>query len=245
MVEYKHTVFWYLEILKDMNISQRSKELPEQLQPYERCLREGPAVLNDAELLAVILRTGSVGENSVSLSARILGMGSLSEVTALSVPQLRKIKGIGKVKAVQIQCLGELCKRMAKSRKERPLAFSSPEVIADYYMEELCREEKEKVVLVLLNNKNHFIHDTVLSVGTVNTSLLSPREIFLEALRYKAVNLILLHNHPSGDPSPSSQDVAMTRQIVRAGELLSIFLVDHIIIGDHTYISLKERGYMK
>lgn len=240
-----HTVFWYLEILKDMMTSQRSKELPKQLQPYERCLREGPSVLNDAELLAVILRTGSVGENSVSLASRILGMGGLHEVTGLSVPQLQRIKGIGRVKAVQIQCIGELCKRMARSRREPSLVFSSPDQIADYYMEELCHEDKEKVILVLLNNKSHFLHDLVLSVGTVNCSLLSPREIFLEALRYEAVNLILIHNHPSGDPSPSAQDIAMTRQIARAGELLSIFLMDHIIIGDHTYISLKERGFVK
>ena len=112
-------------------------------------------------------------------------------------------------------------------------------------MEELCREDRERVFLILLNNKSFCIRDIVLSVGTVNCSLISPREIFLEAFRYGAVKLVLLHNHPSGDPEPSPEDIAVTRQIAKAGELLSVLLVDHIIIGDHTYISLKERGIIK
>lgn len=246
VVKYTHTVFWYLEMLENRMIQQqRSKELPASLRPYERCLKEGPSVLNDAELLAVILRTGTVGENSVALASRLLGMGNLSQITALSIPQLQRIRGIGRVKAVQIQCIGELCKRMARCRRGEQTAFSSPDRIASYYMEELCREEKEKVILILLNNKSHFLHDIVLSVGTVNCSLISPREIFLEAFRYGAVNIALVHNHPSGDPEPSPQDIAVTRQIARAGELLSVLLVDHIIIGDHTYLSLKERGIIK
>ncbi len=222
-----------------------SKELPKSLQPYERCLADGPEVLNDAELLAVILRTGSVGENSVSLASRLLGTGGLAELTAMSIVQLQKIRGIGKVKAVQIKCIGELCRRMARSVRVVLPELSSPNLIAEYYMEELCRESREKTILLLLNNKSHLLHDMVLSVGTVNCSLLSPREVFLEAFRYAAVNIALVHNHPSGDPTPSSQDIAITRQIARAGELLHVFLVDHIIIGDHTYISLKERGYIK
>ncbi len=228
-----------------MMTQQRSKELPKSLQPYERCLENGPSVLNDAELLAVILRTGSVGENSIALATRLLGMGGLAELTALSIVQLQKIRGIGKVKAVQIKCIGELCKRMARARSEIKPVFSSPDRIAEYYMEELCRESREKTILLLLNNKSHLLHDIVLSVGTINSSLLSPREVFLEAFRYEAVNIALVHNHPSGDPTPSMQDIAITRQIAKAGELLNVFLVDHIIIGDHTYISLKERGYIK
>lgn len=228
-----------------MITQQCSKELPKSLQPYERCLADGPSVLNDAELLAVILRTGSVGENSIALASRLLGMGGLAELTSMSIVQLQKIRGIGRVKAVQIKCIGELCKRMARARSSVQQVFSSPDRIAEYYMEELCREDREKTILLLLNNKSHLLHDTVLTVGTVNCSLLSPREVFLEAFRYEAVNIALIHNHPSGDPTPSMQDIAVTRQIARAGELLNIFLVDHIIIGDHTYISLKERGYIK
>ena len=219
--------------------------MPDSLRPYERCLQGGPSVLNDAELLAVILRTGTVGENSVALASRLLAMGGLSALTEMSHVQLRKIRGIGKVKAVQIQCIGELCKRLARSRREGRLLFDCPEAIASYYMEELCREDRERLFLILLNNKSFCIRDIVLSVGTVNCSLISPREIFLEAFRYGAVKLVLLHNHPSGDPEPSPEDIAVTRQIAKAGELLSVLLVDHIIIGDHTYISLKERGIIK
>ncbi|MBQ8638127.1 MAG: DNA repair protein RadC [Lachnospiraceae bacterium] len=228
-----------------MNQQKRSNELPDSLRPYERCLKEGPSVLNDAELLAVILRTGTVGENSVALASRLLGLGDLSRLTSQSIPQLRKIRGIGKVKAVQIQCIGELCKRMARCRNPEFQDLSAPELLASFYMEQLCHEDKEKVILVLLNNKSQLLREIVLSVGTVNCSLISPREIFLEAFRYEAVNIALVHNHPSGDPTPSPQDVAVTRQVARAGELFSVLLVDHIIIGDHTYISLKEKGIIK
>lgn len=221
-----------------------SKNLPAELQPYERCLKEGPCVLNNAELLAVILRTGSAGENSVSLAARLLAAGGLAQVVSMTVPQLTCVKGIGPVKAIQLQCIGELGKRLAAAHMDCIL-LKSPDCIARRYMDRLRYERQEHVYLLLLDNKGALIRELLLTKGTVNSSLLSSREVFVEALRYQAVNIILLHNHPSGDPTPSSEDIAITRKIGKAGELTDIPLLDHIIIGDTDYISLKERGYIQ
>lgn len=220
-----------------------SKHLPKDLRPYERCIQEGPQALNNAELLAVILRTGSVGENSLELSSRLLSMGSLTELVSMTVSQLTEIKGIGKVKAIQLQCIGELGRRISLTR-QRGVLFTSPQLVSDYYMARLKDETQEQVILVLLNSKGALIKDLLLTKGTVNQTMLSPREVFIEALRYQAVKLILIHNHPSGDPTPSQEDISATIQIQRAGELTAIPLIDHIIIGDGRYISLKERGYI-
>ena len=122
--------------------------------------------------------------------------------------------------------------------------LDSPQAVGNYYMNRLKDERQEQVLLVFLNNKGALISDLVLTKGTVNQTILSPREVFIEAFRYQAVKIILIHNHPSGDPTPSAEDVAVTRQIQKAGELTAIPLLDHIIIGDGRFISLKERGYI-
>ena len=221
-----------------------SRELPGALRPYERCEQAGPQVLNDAELLAVILRTGSVGENSIALAARLLELGSLDDLTSMSVRQLKKIRGIGSVKAVQILCIGELARRIAgRKRRELPV-LNSPGRIAELYMEELCREKREKVLLLLLNSRLCLLKEHVLSIGTVNCSLVSPREVFLEALREEASAVCILHNHPGGDPTPSEEDILVTRTLAKTGSLLQIPLADHIVIGDHCYVSLKELGIL-
>ena len=155
---------------------------------------------------------------------------------------LMRVRGIGKVKAIQILCLSELAKRMARASALQELDFSSPRTIAQYYMEDMRHREKEVLKLLLLNTRARLIGESEVSVGTVNMALISPRELFLEALRRNAVSIILLHNHPSGDPEPSQEDIRITGRIYEAGVLIGIELLDHIIIGDNRFVSLKERG---
>ena len=208
--------------------------------PYEKCERFGAENLTDAELLAVLLRTGTQGENSLQLAHRLIrsersGRGILN-IHRWTFEQLMRIKGIGRVKAVQILCLSELAKRMARSSATEGLDFSNPQTVA----RGIPRLGYGR--LLLLNTKAKLIGECVISVGTVDAALVSPRELFIEALKRNASAIILLHNHPSGDPSPSREDVRITRRIYEAGALLGISLLDHIIIGDNCFISLKEQG---
>ena len=217
--------------------------------PYERFERMGPQALTDAELVAIILRTGTVGEDALALAHRVLalGMGTREGILALnSVPleELMQIKGIGKVKAIRLKCVAEICARMQMRHYKETVSFADPASVAAYYMERLRHLETEHIYLILTDTKNRFIKEILLSQGTVNMSLLSVREIFIEALRYQAVHILLLHNHPSGDTSPSRKDIEITQQILNASRLLNIPLLDHIIIGDNTFTSLKEKGYL-
>lgn len=222
------------------------RELSETDRPYEKCIAHGTQALSDAELLAVILRSGVRGASCVDLAREILalqtGEDGLHGMLRLSLPQLMQIKGVGKVKAVQIRAIAELSKRIAMQSRRKKLVFDNPMTIADYYMEELRHEQKEKLLCVMLDTKNHFLGDTVLTVGTVNSSLVSIRELFLEALKFHAVHIILLHNHPSGDPRPSKEDILVTKKIHQAGELIGVTLLDHIIIGDNCYEALFRNG---
>lgn len=233
-----------------MNHSTKTiKELPEQDKPYEKCQALGAGALTDAELLAVLIRTGTEGSSSIELAHEVLrlndGVENLQNLYRTNLQQLMQIKGIGRVKAIQLICLCELAKRLARGERKEKLTFIYPKTIADYYMEEMRHLEQEELRCVFLNTKCHLICDKVVTRGTVNMSLISPREIFAEALKCGAVNVVLLHNHPSGDPSPSYGDISVTRQVAQAGELLGIALYDHIIIGDQCYYSLKERGYIQ
>ena len=216
--------------------------------PYERFESMGPQALTDAELIAIILRTGTVGEDALALAHKVLSLtsGTKQGILALnSIPleELMQIKGIGKVKAIRLKCVAEICARM-QMRHYDAVSFSNPSSIAAYYMERLRHLETEHVYLILTDTKNRFIKEILLSKGSVNMSILPVREIFIEALRYQAVNILLLHNHPSGDATPSMQDIDVTGQILEASRLLNIPLLDHIIIGDNRYTSLKEKGYL-
>lgn len=219
--------------------------------PYERCLAYGAKSLTDTQLLGAVLRVGTMGMDSTKLAEAVFelthktGQGDdLLGLTNLSIEELTGIKGVGKVKAVQIQCICELSRRMAKQTALKKLKFSDSESIAMYYMEDLRHLTQEHLMLVMLDNKCNLIKDMVLTIGTINASLISPREIFQQALRYSAVYIVLLHNHPSGDATPSSNDIMVTKNIYSAGELVGIHLLDHIIIGDNDYISLKEKEYI-
>ena len=223
------------------------KNLYREERPYEKCLACGPGALSDPELLAVILRTGTEGENVCQLAARILSLPDyegLEGLCRIPLERLTKLKGIGKVKAVQLKCLAELAARMAKASAGEKLCFDTPATIAAYFMEELRHKEQEHLIALFLNTRNKLLREKLMFKGTVNASIISPREIFLEALEVHAVQLVLVHNHPSGDPSPSLEDIRVTKRISKGGELLGIQLLDHVIIGDRCYSSLRERGIL-
>lgn len=227
------------------------KELPPAQRPYEKCLREGTGALSDSELLAVILKNGTRGSSSIDLANEILAITEASPYPGLlglmhlTLKELMKINGVGQVKAIQLKCIGELSKRIASSAARLNLCFGRPETIAQYYMEQLRHEEQEQIICMMLDCSMHLLGEKLLTKGTVNAALITPREVFLEALRFGAVNLILIHNHPSGNPTPSDEDILITERIYRTGELIGIHLADHIIIGDHRYISFKEQGILK
>ncbi len=218
--------------------------------PYERFLSYGAGSLTNAELLAVILRTGTANVSATALAREILESHDpentgLSVLYDLTMNDLLKIRGIGQVKAVKLLCLAELSKRLSMEKASKKLCFTSPEAVAGYYMEVLRHEKQERALLLLLDNKMALIREVTLTIGTVNSTLLSPRDIFMRALREGAVNIILLHNHPSGDPTPSRMDIEMTNQILLAGNLLEIRLADHLVIGDNCFVSMRESGYLE
>ncbi len=217
--------------------------------PYERFLKYGAESLTDAELLAIILRTGTKEKNALELAGDILHLqgnmqGKLIGLHQLSLAELKSIPGIGEVKAIKVKALGELAVRMARQSLKERAQFDSPDTLAAYYMERMRHYTTECVLLVMLDNKGHMLGEHIISKGTVNASLISPREIFIKALKYDASSIILIHNHPSGDPSPSGPDRQITKQVYECGKLMNIPLIDHIIIGDHTYSSFKELGLL-
>jgi DNA repair protein RadC len=222
------------------------KELPVSERPYEKCERTGVGSLSDAELLAVILRTGSKSQRVIDLAVNILNYSTaypgLKGLNYLTLQEFTKIKGVGRVKAIELQCLTEITRRMSKQLQEDSLKLVTPQGVADYYMQDMRHLTREIVKLLMLDSKNRLIKDLTVSEGTVNTSLMPTREIYVNAIKYEAVNIIILHNHPSGDPTPSAEDIRVTKKLWEAGNLIGILLMDHIIIGDNRYISLKEQG---
>lgn len=218
--------------------------------PYEKFEKYGAQSLTNAELLAIIIRTGTRESNSTELGQKILNLGNhcgqangLLALQHLSLAELMTVKGIGKVKAIRLKCVTEFSKRIAMENFKTGIRFDMPSTVANYYMEQVRHLEVEQVILIMTDGKNQFLKDCILSSGTVNMSLISPREIFMTALKTQAVHIILVHNHPSGDPTPSKDDIEITKKIHEASLIMNIPLVDHIIIGDNTYMSLKELRY--
>ena len=216
--------------------------------PYERFLRFGPENLTEAELLAIIIRTGTKENSALQLAEQVLKLTSYPKEGLLglynvTLDDLKSVKGIGQVKAVKLKCLAELSKRMSAATASQGLCFCSSGQTAGYFMEKLRHLTTECVVLVCLDAKGQMIAERRLSQGSVRMALISPREIFLEALRYRAVNILLVHNHPSGDPTPSGADADLTRSLRELGEKMDIPLLDHIVIGDNRYFSFKENAW--
>ena len=248
---YENVFFRIIEsYIRIMNQNKTMKDMIADERPYEKCERFGAGSLTDIELLAVLLRTGTKGENSLELARKLLypdtGVQNKDEthLQNWTKEELMKVQGIGRVKAIQILCLCELSKRMAQLSAGKELDFSKPDTIADYYMEDMRHRRQEHMKLLMLNTRSKLIGESEISKGTINMSLVSPRELFVEALMKNAVYIILMHNHPSGDPSPSRADILVTRRVKEAGEILGIELLDHSIIGDNCYVSLALEGYL-
>jgi DNA repair protein RadC len=219
------------------------KELPSSERPRERLLEYGVGALSTAELLAIILRTGTREENVILLSHRILArFGNLAGMVQASTTEMIAEHGLGPAKVAQLKAALELGRRMlVESPEERP-QIRSPADAANLVMTEMGLLEQEQLRVILLDTKNRVLATPTIYVGSLNTSLIRVGELFREAIRTNCASLIVLHNHPSGDPTPSPEDVAVTRQIVEAGKLLDVDVLDHLIIGRQRFVSLKERG---
>ncbi|MCM3630086.1 DNA repair protein RadC [Paenibacillus glycanilyticus] len=221
------------------------RNVPHEERPRERMMQYGAEALSHTELLAILLRTGTKRESAVHLAGKILKeCGSLRNLLDMSMSELTAIRGIGPAKAVQLRAGIELGRRIVRSGQGELVTVRKPQDAANYVMEELRYLKKEHFVCLFLNTKNHIIARETLSVGTLNASLVHPREVFRAAVKAGSASIICVHNHPSGDPMPSPEDIALTKRLVEAGELMGIEVLDHLVIGDGRFISLKEHGYM-
>lgn len=221
---------------------------PVEERPYEKASRRGIETLSDAELLSMVIRTGTRSQTALDVAYRVLrhdeeypGILGLCHMTP---DKLMEISGIGAAKAYELKAIAELSKRIATTKCRERISLNSPESIADLYMEELRHESREKLIAIFFDGRNKMIKDMLISQGTVNHSVASPREIYVEALKAGAVSLVLVHNHPSGDPTPSMEDMEISRIIKEAGCYIGIKLLDHIIIGDCCYISFQEQNLL-
>ncbi|MGQ0605249.1 MAG: RadC family protein [Anaerolineales bacterium] len=222
----------------------RIADLPSDDRPRERLIADGAGVLNNAELLAILLRVGRKGENAIRLAERMLDtVDGLPGLHRAAVVDLCLIKGIGKAKAAQLVAAIELGNRIAKSVPEERAIIRSPADAANLVMYELSGLTQEHLYVILVDTRNRVIGKPVeVYHGSLNTSLIRLGEVFRKAIQANAAGVIVVHNHPSGDPSPSPEDVAVTRALAEAGKLLDVELLDHLVIGHQRYVSLKERG---
>jgi len=219
------------------------KDLSSDERPRERLIEHGPKTLSNAELLAIILRQGSKKENVVELSTRLLRKYNLKSLSRLKITTLKKILGIGEAKACQIVACFELSRRLARFNKEKRIQINSAKDIAKLFIPEMSTLKQEHFVGIYLDSRKRIIKEETIFIGSLNTSVIHPREIFQVALSEGAAAIIVLHNHPSGDPEPSDEDIEITKQLHAAGKILGIELLDHVIIGDKKYYSLREKGY--
>lgn len=211
--------------------------------PRERLLNYGANALSTAELLAILLRIGSPGENVVALSTRLLKeFGGLAGLARAGAGDLAEVKGISTAKIAQLKAALELGRRLLVSSADARPQITSPTDAANLLMLEMSCLEQEHLNTLLLDTKNRVLKNHTVYIGNVNTSIIRVAELFREAIRENATALIVAHNHPSGDPTPSPEDVHVTRSIVEAGRMLGIEVLDHLIIGHHCFVSLKERG---
>lgn len=221
------------------------RELPEEMRPRERLWREGPGALTETELLAVILRTGSQEGSVLDLAAYLLGVfRGLPGIARAAFEELSAVKGVGPAKAAQLMAAVELGRRLGASAGFRP-KVTAPEDAARLVLAQMRHLDREEFRVILLDTKNQVLKVETVAVGGLNSSGVEPREVFKSAVRQSAAAVILVHNHPSGDPTPSREDVALTRRLLQAGELLGIEILDHLIIGDNKYVSLKAEQLLK
>ena len=234
-------------------MSIKMKELPLSERPYEKLQMYGPEKLSNAELLAIIIKTGTKTETSVEIAQKILKLkgeqNQLKFLQDVSIEECMQIKGIGKVKAIQIRAIGELTKRMARPINSNQIKITNSIDVANLMMEELRYEKREIAKVILLNAKNMVLKIVDIAFGGANFAMIEPKEVLSEAIKMNVPNIILIHNHPSGDATPSNQDYHLTDRIYDCCDLMGIKLLDHIVIGDGTFSSImtktKDRKYKK
>lgn len=226
----------------------KMKDLPELERPYEKLENYGAEVLSNAELLAIIIKSGTKEKTAVQIAQEILGMDEerrgISFLRDVSLEELQKKNGIGRVKAIQLKAVAELAQRAASPQVARHQKLSTPEDISNLFMNELRNLKQETMKTLLLTSKNQLIRSVTNSLGGIRFSYIEARDIFREPLKSGAAKIALVHNHPSGDPTPSQQDIKFTKEIYEMGEMFNIELVDHVIIGDGVFCSLKRMGMM-
>jgi DNA repair protein RadC len=232
------------------NLSSKIKDLPLHERPRERMEAFGPEALRDSELIAILLRTGLQGLSAVQIADELVRkFASLQNLAQASISQLIQVKGIGKDKAIALKSAFTLAQRMAREIRRESPALDCPERIADLLREENRFLEVEHFQIVMMNTKNRLIRVEPISKGTLDATLAHPRDVFRPAIMANAASIALVHNHPSGDPTPSEADIRITRDLIRAGKLLKIEILDHIILGTKTdtrhrdFVSLREMGY--
>jgi DNA repair protein RadC len=228
----------------------RIKDQPASERPRERLVERGPDALKLAELVAILIRTGLKGTNAVEIGEQLLQKhGSLQALARASVDDLRSVKGIGRDKAVTLVAAFTLARKMAEELRRESPVLDNPENVANLLREDNRTHDVEHFQVVLLNTRRKLIRVAQISDGTLDTILVHPREVFKSAIAANAAAVVLVHNHPSGDPTPSEADIKVTRDLIRAGQLLKIEVLDHVIIGRATnerpkdYVSLRELGY--
>ncbi len=216
------------------------RDLPSNERPREKLILYGAGCLSNAELLAILLRTGTKDESVLHIAEQVLAfykdMGLVAMMHA-SAAELAKVHGVGPTKAAAILAAVELGRRLSQKAAERVEIIHGPEDVAHFAMPRFRHEQKEHFA-------NHILAMTDVSVGSLTASVVHPREVFQTAVRYAAASMILLHNHPSGDPSPSREDIAVTQRLVKAGKIMDIPVLDHIILGDERFLSMKEKGLL-
>ena len=221
----------------------KMKELPMSERPYEKLEMYGASALSNAELIAIIIKSGTKNESSVSIAQKILALGNQKEnslrfLQELSLEELKKIKGIGKVKAIQLKAIGELTKRIARPITTNQVQINSPKEVAELLIKEMRYNKREIVKVILLNAKNKVIKIEDVCFGGTNSAILKPKDVLQEAIKLGVPKIILVHNHPSGDPTPSKSDFAFTERLLQASETMGIELLDHIVIGENRFESI-------
>lgn len=228
-----------------MNKPIRMKDLPLEERPRERLIRHGAERLANKELLAILLRTGTQQESALALAEKLLArFDSLRGLATASFEELVEVSGIGPAKATDILAAFELAKRLADSHMEFQGVVNSPQDAAQMVLRELSLEDKEHFMILMLNTKHRIIAKKVISIGHLHASLVHPREMFKEAIKRSSAAVILVHNHPSGDLTPSKDDLTTTERLKEVGEILGIEVLDHIIVGDNRYLSFREQGLL-
>jgi len=218
------------------------KDMPRGDRPRERLAHAGAGALSNAELLAIILRVGTGGENVLNLAQRLLNTHGLVGLARKSIAELSEEKGLGEAKIVQVKAAFELGRRLLLSAPDERPQIRTPADAANLLMSDMGLLEQEQLRVMLLDTRNRVLAMPTLYAGSLNTAVVRVSEVFREAIRRNAAAIIVAHNHPSGDPAPSAEDIALTHEIINAGRLLDIEVLDHLIIGQQRFVSLKERG---